>query len=86
MRANVDISAQIDIKESFATKISNLKCRGEGMLGSLACSTLEPHLKNLEGKTLSLIPPLLDGIQLRDVRIAVADTVEVTADFGSAAS
>jgi hypothetical protein len=82
LRANVDVSAQIDIEENFAAKISNFKCRGDGMLGSMACGALEPQLKQLEGRTISLIPPSLDSIRLRDVRITVADTVEVTADFG----
>ena len=50
----------------------------------LACGILEPHLQRLEGATFPLMSLPLGEIKLRDVRIAVADTVEVTADFGSA--
>jgi hypothetical protein len=84
LRANIDVAAQIDIEKDFAVKLSNLKCRGDGMVGSLACDVLGPLLKKLEGKTFSIMPPFYEEIQLHDVRIAVADTVEITADFGTA--
>jgi hypothetical protein len=85
LRANVDITAQIDVEKDFAVRLSNLKCRGDGMVGSLACDVLGSHLRQLDGKTFSIMPLLYGEIQLHDVRIAVADTVEITADFGAAA-
>lgn len=84
-RANVDISGQVDIDESFNARISNLKCRGEGTVGSVACGMLEPHLKRLADRSFSLMSLPLGEIKMRDVRISVADTVEVTAEFGTAA-
>jgi hypothetical protein len=84
LHANIDIAAQIDIEKDFAVKLSNLKCRGDGMLGSLACDVLGPLLQKLDGETFSIMPPLSGQIGLHDIRIAVSDTVEVTADFGSA--
>jgi hypothetical protein len=84
-RAKIDISGQMQIDEGFRAKLSNLKCRGDGKLGSIACGVLEPHLRKLEGRSFSLMSLPLGEIRLRDVRIAVADTVEITADFGSAA-
>jgi head-tail adaptor len=83
-RAKIDISGQMQIDESFRVKLSNLKCRGDGKLGSIACGVLEPHLRKLEGRSFSLMSLPLGEIRLRDVRIAVADTVDITADFGSA--
>ena len=83
-RAKIDISGQIHIDDDFAAKISSLKCRGDGTLGSIACGVLDPHLRKLEGERFSLMSLPLGDIQLRDVRIAVADTVEVAADFGIA--
>jgi hypothetical protein len=84
-RTNIDISGQVDIDDSFNARISNLKCRGDGTIGSLACGALEPHLQKLNGRAFSLMSVPLGEIKLRDVRIAVADTVDITADFGSAA-
>jgi head-tail adaptor len=84
-RANIDISGQVDIDESFNARVSNLKCRGEGTVGSVACGMLEPHLKRLAERRFSLMSLPLGEIKMRDVRISVADTVEVTAEFGTAA-
>ena len=70
----------------FVAKISKLKCKSHGAIGSLACSALEPYLRQLEGRTLSLKSLPLGEIQLRDIRIAVADIIELTIDFGTAQS
>jgi hypothetical protein len=83
LSANIDISVQLDVDEDFVAKISNVKCKGEGAIGSLACGALDPHLRQLDGQTFSLMSLPLGELQLRDVRIAVADTVEITADFGT---
>jgi hypothetical protein len=86
LRAQIDISVQLDIDDDFVAKISQLKCKSDGAIGSLACGALEPHLRQLEGRTLSLksLPP--GEIQLRDIRIAVVDNVELIVDFGTAQS
>lgn len=83
LRAKIDIYGQLDITDDFVAKLSHLKCKGEGALGSLACGALEPHLERLDGGTFPLMSLPLGEIQLRDIRIAVADTVDMTADFGS---
>jgi hypothetical protein len=85
-RANIDIAGQLDVNDDFVAKASQLKCKGEGAIGALACGVLEPHLKRLEGASFPLMSLPLGEIKLRDIRIAVADTVEVTADFGSSQS
>jgi hypothetical protein len=84
LRAKIDIHGQLDIADDFVARISQLKCRCDGPLGSLACGVLEPHLQRLEGATVPLMSLPLGEIKLRDVRVAVADTVEITADFGNA--
>jgi hypothetical protein len=83
LRANIEISGQIDVDENFVAKLWNLKCKGDGTLGSLVCNALDGHLRQLEGRTFPLISLVLGEVQLRDVRVAVADTVAITADFGS---
>ena len=84
-RTRIDISGQMEIDDDFKATLSNLKCRGEGAIGSIACGALDPHLRKLEGRSFSLMSLPLGDIRLRDVRIAVADTVDVTADFASEA-
>jgi hypothetical protein len=83
-RTNIDISGQLAVTDDFVAKASQLKCKGDGAIGSLACSVLEPHLQRLDGESFPLMSLPLGEIKLRDIRIAVADTVEVTADFGTA--
>jgi hypothetical protein len=83
-RTNIDISGHVDIDDRFQAKVSGLKCRGEGAIGSIACKGLQPHLQRLEGRTFPLTSLPFGDIKLRDVRITVADMVEIAADFGSA--
>ncbi len=84
-RTEIDISGQMAIDDSFVARISNLKCRGSGAIGSVACGVLQPHLEKLEGRSFSLLTLPFSDATLRDLRITVADTVELTADFGAAA-
>jgi len=83
-RANIDIYAQLDITNEFAAKISELKCKGDGKLSSIACSALAPFFEKLKSKTFSLKSLPLGDLQVHDIHVAVTDTVEITVDFGSA--
>jgi len=83
-RAKIDIYAQLDISNDFVVKISEIKCKGDGKLGSFACATLQPFFTRTTEKFFPLKSIPLGQIQLRDIHVAVADTVELTIDFGSA--
>jgi hypothetical protein len=83
-RAKIDIYAQLDISNEFVVKISQIKCKGDGKLGSFACATLQPMFERVLEKSFSLKSIPLGEIQLRDIHVAVADTVDLTVDFGSA--
>ena len=82
-RAKIDIYAQLDITNEFVVKVSQLKCKGDGKLGSFACTTLQPAFERLLEKSFSLQSIPLGEVQLRDVHVAVADTVDITVDFGA---
>jgi hypothetical protein len=81
-RAKVDVYAQLDITSEFVVKISQLKCKGDGKLGSFACATLQPVFQRVLEKSFSLKSIPLGEIQLRDIYVAVGDTVDLTIDFG----
>ena len=83
-RAKIDIYAQLDVSNEFVAKISQLKCKGDGKLGSLACTALQPLFARTTEKSFPLKSIPLGQIQLRDIHVAVTDTVELTIDFGSA--
>ena len=82
-RANIDLYAQLDITNEFVVKIAELKCKGDGKLGSFACATLSPVFENLKSDTFPLKSIPLGGLRIVDVHVAVADTVELTVDFGN---
>lgn len=82
-RAKIDIYLQLDITDEFTVKISQIRCKGDGKLGSFACRMLQPLFERVTEKSFSLKTIPLGDIQLRDVHIAVADTVDIAIDFGS---
>jgi len=82
-RAKIDIYAQLDVSNEFVVKISQLKCKGDGKLGSFACAALQPLFARTIERSFPLESIPLGEIQLRDIHVAVADTVELTVDFGS---
>ena len=82
-RANIDLYAQLDISDEFVARISQLKCKGDGKLGSFVCATLQPFFQRVLEKSFSLRSIPLGEIQLRDMHVAVADTVDITVDFGA---
>jgi hypothetical protein len=85
LRTEMDVSGQLEIDDAFEAKISNLKCRATGTIGSVACGVLQPYLDKIEGHSVSLMSFPFTGMKLKDVRVTVADTVEVTADFAGEA-
>lgn len=82
-RAKIDIYAQLDVTNEFVVKISQLKCKGDGKLGSFVCTTLQPMFERLLEKSFPLKSLPLGEIEFREIHVAVADTVDLTVDFGS---
>ena len=82
-RANINIYAQLDISNDFVVKVSEFKCKGDGKLGLFACAALAPLSEKLKSNTFPLKSLPLGGLQIVDVHVAVADTVELTIDFGA---
>jgi hypothetical protein len=85
-RTKIDIAGQLDVTDDFVAGASQFTCKGDGAIGSLVCGALEPYLRRLEGESFRLTSLPLGEIKLRDLRIAVADTVEITVDFGTVES
>jgi hypothetical protein len=83
VRAKIDISGQVDVDDEFVATISQLRCQGVGAIASRACSALDPHLQRFNGRSFSLKSLPLGEAQLRELRIAVTDAVEINLGFGS---
>ena len=79
----IRIAAKLDLDEELNARLSGLACHGEGAVGALACSVLEPHLQKLDGKSFALMGLPLGEVRLRDVRLSVGDKLAVNAEFGA---
>jgi hypothetical protein len=84
LRAQVDIYGQLEVSENFVVKVSELRCKSDNAVGGLVCRALNPLFQELNGKSFPLQSLPLREVRLRNVRFAVADTVEITIDFGGA--
>ncbi len=81
--AVVRLAGNLSIDDALNAKLSELRCDGEGAIGSMACGFLSPHLQKLEGRSFALMALALGNIRLRDVRLSAADKISVRADFGA---
>src|SRR2546430_11592987 len=68
-RANIDIYAQLDITNEFVVKIAEMKCKGDGKLGSFACAALAPLFDKLKSNTFALKSIPLGGLEIVDVHV-----------------
>jgi hypothetical protein len=82
MSGVVHLRGKIDIDDSLVATLSNLACGGEGMIGSMAAALINTHLKANEGKKIPLMAFSMGDVSLHDVRIAVTEVIDVTAEFG----
>ena len=84
LRAKIEIYGQMDIDGDFTARVSQLKCNSDGAIGSLACGALKPFFDEVMGNSFSLRSLPLGEMQIRDLHVAVADTIAITVDLGSA--
>ena len=82
LAATLQIRGSVAIDEQLNARLFELKCVGEGTLGTLACGFIAPHLQRFDGREFSLLALPLGEVKLRDVRIAAGRELRVTAEFG----
>lgn len=84
LAASLRVAGQLDLDDQLNLKISGLKCTGDGGIAAMACGILKPYLEKFDGREFPLLSLPLKGISLRDVRLAVDESLTITAEFGSA--
>jgi hypothetical protein len=82
MTGTIVITGKLDIDDELNATVSGLNCTGEGMVGTLAAGIVQKHLKPHDGTTVPLMTFSLGDVALRDLKIKVKDSVEVSAAFG----
>ncbi len=83
MSASLRITGAVDVDDELNARISGLDCTGDGAIAGVACGFLKPQLEKLNGRVFALMSLPLGEVRLREVRIAVGDSLSVTAEFGS---
>lgn len=83
--ATVRITAQLDLDERLNARLSNLRCQGEGALGTFACGVLSPHLERVNGTEFPLSALPLAQLRVQNVQMNVGERVSVSAAFALAA-
>jgi len=83
MSAVILVRGQLNIDATMIARLTNLSCSGEGVMGTMACGLIQPHLNELQNRELPLTALSLGEIRLRDLKLDVTDKVSVKAEFGS---
>lgn len=84
MTAKVAVGGTLTIDDEFNARLSNLGCRGDGMLASAASGLLKPHFQRLENRTFPLLALSLGEVKLRDIALETSgDALRLRAEFGS---
>jgi len=83
MSGTVYVRGKVDIDDNLVATLSNLHCGGEGVVGSIAAGFLQGRLKQAEGKSFPLTGFSLGDVSLHDLKISVARTIQISAEFGN---
>lgn len=82
----IKLAGKLDLDEQLNASVSDLRCTGDGAIGSLACGFLAPHLQKVNGRSFSLMALPLGDVRLRDVRLSANERLTVEAEFGAEAA
>jgi len=82
MQTAISFSGALAIDEKLDARLSNLKCSGGGIIGSLACSFLQTYIAQIEGKNFPLAAFSLGDVRVQDVELKPGDPLQVRATFG----
>jgi hypothetical protein len=85
MSATVALSGRLDIDQELNARLSELSCRGDGMIASAANALLKPHFHKIQDRPIALTSFALGDLKLRDVSLQTGETIRLHGVFGSAA-
>lgn len=78
----VHVTGAVDIDDELNATLSNLRCTGEGMIGTMAAGVMQKHLQAFDGKQVPLMAFSLGDVSLRDLELEVNGALHVSAAFG----
>jgi hypothetical protein len=85
MSGVINITGKLDIDDELNATLSDLRCTGEGIIGATAAGIVQKKLAPYDGMEVPLMAFSLGDVALRDLKITVKDSVQVSAAFGKEA-
>lgn len=79
MKTTVTAAGQVDVDDSLNARISNATCDGSGVIGTLACGFIRPHIAKHEGRSIPLMALPLGSVRLRDLTVEAGESLTVHA-------
>jgi hypothetical protein len=83
MTARVIVGGELQVDDHFNARLSNLACKGEGMMASAATALIQPRLAALEKEVIPLLALPLGQTRLHDISLAAGETARISARFGA---
>jgi hypothetical protein len=84
MSGVIRIKGKLEVDDELNAIVSDLDVDGEGVVGSMVAPVLQKKIRPYNGMRIPLVAFSLGDVILRDVKIIVKDSVQVTAEFGRA--
>ncbi|MEO8354247.1 MAG: hypothetical protein ABI680_21160 [Chthoniobacteraceae bacterium] len=85
MSTTVKVRGRVEIDDTLAVRVSELRVEGEGVLAGMVEGFVKPHLAKIEGNPFALGSPVAGGLRVRDLSVACGETLLVQATFSAAA-
>jgi hypothetical protein len=82
MSGTIVVRGKADVDDNLVATLSDLSCRGEGVVGTMAASFIQDHLKKVQGRTFPLMAFSLGEVTLRNLEISAGDQIAIAASFG----
>lgn len=79
--AVITITGHLRVDDAFLAHVSNLRCSGTGMVGSMVCPYLQTHLDKANGRSISLLLFPVGGVTLKDLKVTTTDGIAIAANF-----
>jgi hypothetical protein len=76
------VKAHAEVDDQLTATLSGLSATGVDMVGRIAATIVQTKLAPFEGKQVPLAAFSLGDVKLRDVKVSVGETVQITAAFG----
>jgi hypothetical protein len=81
--AVINIAGQIEVDDQLNVKFSKLSCEGQGMIGSMVCGFVRPHLAKMSNQRIELMAFSMGEVRLQNLCVKlIDDEIRAQAEFG----